>query len=193
MSDMDTQINTCGDCGNSYDTFFGDCGCRLPVALCSPDCWQEFNVCNRNNICPHCVKYNDVVTGIWNGTTEPLYLAISQGDMDYYGQRASVNYRTPFGKSVIELIAGKKDVEKLHRLLEDGANPNALDQDGQCALFSASQMGDVESFKMLIYYGANPNVLSLDRDWEDYWEGTEEEKEELKDFIKNGCGDNIKG
>ena len=81
----------------------------------------------------------------------------------------------------------------LRRLLEDGANPNALDQEGWCALFNASQIGQVESFKMLIYYGADPNVMSLDKGWEGWWEGSVRGKEELKDFIENGCGDNIKG
>jgi len=186
------QIGKCDDCGDSYDHFFGGCKCHTSTIEC--ECGQEFTPDKYDSACPYCVKNNDVVEGLFKGDLEPLYLAISRGDVDYYGQKATVDYRVSFGQPAISLLAGG-NTEQLRRLLEDGANPNALDREGSHALFSAGDVegGNIESFKLLISYGANPDVISLKSNWEYYWAGTEEEKEELREFIENSRSGFIKG
>jgi len=192
---MDSQICECEHCLGSYDSYFGSCGqsdCHQLYVICE-NCFDEYAPAICNGACPYCAKNNDVMNGIYNGTLEPLYKAISEGQLDYYGQPSSVDYRLPFGMPVIDIVAGQNNIELLTELLEGGANPNTLDCQGWCALFSACQAGDSESFKLLISYGASPHVVSMGKKWEDYWVGTENVKEELREYIKNSIYNNIKG
>jgi len=188
---MNSQIEICDNCDSSYDSFFGICGCKSDVFECG-SCAEIYHY-DLIPKCPFCEGDNNVVVGAYRRDLEPLYKAISNGDVDYHNQPASVDYRLAFGGPVISIVTGNKDIKNLRRLLEDGANPNCLSSDGWSSLFHACQTGDVESFKLLIQYGANPDVTYYGDNWEKYWSGTEEEREELEEFIENIRGENIKG
>ena len=182
------KIGKCDDCGDSYDHFFGGCTCRTSTIKCK--CGEEFKPDKYDSACPFCVEFNDVVEGLIMGDIKPLYLAISRGDVDYYGQKATVDYRLPFGQPAISLLT-RGNTENLRRLLEDGANPNALDREGIPALFTTCER--VEAFKLLISYGADPDVIALKSNWEYFLDGTEKEKEELREIIANSRSEFIKG
>ena len=48
--------------------------------------------------------------------------------------------------------------KKLKKALEKGADVNAVDADGKCALFYAIAKDDKKCVKVLMAYGANPHV-----------------------------------
>jgi cytohesin len=55
-------------------------------------------------------------------------------------------------------------VKELKRLLDQGANPNALDQDWDTPLHLAADIGLVEAVKILLQAGADPNARCRDGD-----------------------------
>lgn len=75
---------------------------------------------------------------------------------------AEVNRPSPTGWYPLETAAGRGNIKVTEYLLAQGANPNAADQAGYTALYSAagSDYGAAAA-KALLKYGADPNAKSL--------------------------------
>lgn len=61
-------------------------------------------------------------------------------------------------------VCDRGDVRTVKRLLEQGVDVNAMDED-ECALFQAAWYGYVEIIKVLLKHGANVNVVNGHREW----------------------------
>jgi len=186
------QIKECENCNNSYDNFFPGCKCQFEYVKCQK-CSEHFQPELCNNSCPYCVDRNDVLLNIYSGDLSVLYKAISDGELDYYDQPASLDYRFPFGRSAISIAIVHENTANLLELLEKGADPNIFDNCGFSPLFYACDLGDTEVFKLLVSYGANPHIRFYGEGWEDRWEGSKEDEKELKEFVETSCASYIKG
>ena len=54
------------------------------------------------------------------------------------------------------------NLAEVNRLIKDGANPNAVDKDGDTALMQAAWKGHAEIAKILLSAGANPDAARDD-------------------------------
>lgn len=68
----------------------------------------------------------------------------------------------------------QKDLEngnfsKIRHKLEEGANPNTVDQNGASLLWRAASKGNVRLVRLLLSYGADPNLKDLSGKTPLYW------------------------
>lgn len=94
-----------------------------------------------------------------------IFLACEEGDLATVTQlvkrnRASVNAKGTDGRRITPLFCavakGCDDVAQF--LLQNGANPNALDHVGRSALFDAIETGNFSSAALLVAAGADVNL-----------------------------------
>ncbi|MEZ6033192.1 MAG: ankyrin repeat domain-containing protein [Planctomycetaceae bacterium] len=64
---------------------------------------------------------------------------------------------TPTGESRINRAIEDDDLKTLSSLLDNGADPNALDNSGNLPLQLAAARGQIDCIDLLFGYGANPN------------------------------------
>ena len=67
-----------------------------------------------------------------------------------------VNAQTPAPK--IFAAVKNNDLEEVQRLLQQGADPNAVDEDGDPLLMYAALFSSVDCMKLLIEKGSDPNA-----------------------------------
>lgn len=80
-------------------------------------------------------------------------------DMEKYLLEKGANYN----EALIRATSGSRDVEKIKKLLRNGANPNYRDDLGYTALHMAVQDNKVEFAKLLLKYGGDPSIKNNDR------------------------------
>lgn len=61
------------------------------------------------------------------------------------------------GRTMLMVCAAVGDIEELHLMLEQGANVDQADDDGDTALYYAASKGNTAAVRMLLSAGANPN------------------------------------
>ncbi len=62
------------------------------------------------------------------------------------------------GRAELHDAAKKGDVKRVRKLLEEGANPNARDENDNTPLHWAAPWGHVDVVKLLLEHGADPNI-----------------------------------
>lgn len=203
MSDC-VGIRYCERCDCNYDSFFGECYCcnnNDDIKCSNPGCHEEYNL----KFCPECPychdsKWTDIEKALYKGDIRPLYKSIASGGIDLYNNKATIDYRVNWGWTALIALIASGNIENIKKLLDDGANPNCLGNSGLISpIYIACQEKNVEVFKMLIDYGADPNLKCKEFshhdvfNWERYWEGTNKEKEQLKEYINEFNTRFIKG
>lgn len=101
------------------------------------------------------------------GGAAPLTAAIRVGNVSavklLVDAKADVNMKLPLGGFPLTLtsratVPSPADTEIAYYLLQHGANPNAIGEDGSTALTNALLEGKSELAKLLIQYHADPNL-----------------------------------
>lgn len=77
----------------------------------------------------------------------------------------------------------KKDTKRAEELLEQGANPNALNSSKESPLVVACQENDLDMIKLLLKYEADPNAYSDDQGHTLLMKAILEDKYEIAEFL----------
>ncbi|RKO75228.1 hypothetical protein C5E04_23540 [Pectobacterium parmentieri] len=73
------------------------------------------------------------------------------------------NYKDGFGDSAVNFVAGAKDPDWLHIILDAGGDPNAIGRRGQPAIFSAINEQRWADIKLLVEKGADLNLADQNK------------------------------
>jgi uncharacterized protein len=74
------------------------------------------------------------------------------------GAMASVACRPPAPETALEQAAARNDAAAVHRLVAQGADPNALDSHGYTPLMGTARDGHVAAMEALLAGGARPDL-----------------------------------
>ena len=131
-----------------------------PTALLySVVCWsiEVVNLLLQNGASP-CIGNSG------NGIT-PLIIACAEGYLEkakvlIKADKSTVNQTTFNGRPALLDASLNGHTEIVRLLLENGSNPNIIDNDGRSALMAASLKGYTETVQLLLEAGADPNIIA---------------------------------
>jgi len=109
-------------------------------------------------------RQSDRPKGIFKGETG-LHVSAANGKIDVmklllleYGVDAN-SREVLFGATPLYGASHSGHTNAVQILLENGANPNLLDNDGGTAMMEASHRGYTDIVRLLLEYDANPNII----------------------------------